>query len=80
MLDQELGLLCHGEEGHFTVADLSPHSYQEGLNLASFRTDVVLPLLDRFLCWVDYYQGMLLLDFQPTDPLLELKFIARAAP
>ncbi|CAO2045078.1 unnamed protein product [Urochloa humidicola] len=106
MLDQELGLLCHGEEGHFTVADLSPHSYREvelcilhhhpammpswkvkrlqipphmrmkGLNLASFRTDVILPLLDRFLCWVDYYQGMLVLDFQPTDPLLELKFIA----
>ncbi|CAL4985855.1 unnamed protein product [Urochloa decumbens] len=103
MLDDELGLLCHSENGEFTVADLSPHSYREvelcilhhhhappgvdtpswkvkrmqitphmrmtGLNLVKFRTDVVLPISGRFLCWVDYYQGMLLVDFlqQPTD-------------
>ncbi|CAM0149539.1 unnamed protein product [Urochloa decumbens] len=103
MLDDELGLLCHGENGEFTVADLSPHSHREvelcilhhhhappgvdtpswkvkrlqitphmrmtGLNLVKFRTDVVLPISGRFLCWVDYYQGMLLVDFlqQPTD-------------
>ncbi|CAM0149540.1 unnamed protein product [Urochloa decumbens] len=93
MLDDELGLLCHGENGEFTVADLSPHSHREvelcilhhhhappgvdtpswkvkrlqitphmrmtGLNLVKFRTDVVLPISGRFLCWVDYYQGII---------------------
>ncbi|CAL4982503.1 unnamed protein product [Urochloa decumbens] len=31
------------------------------INLRSWRTDVVVPI-GRSLCWVDYYQGMLLID------------------
>ncbi|WVZ78205.1 hypothetical protein U9M48_025954 [Paspalum notatum var. saurae] len=32
------------------------------INLDSWQTDVVVPIGGRCLCWVDYYQGMLLLD------------------
>jgi hypothetical protein len=31
------------------------------INLYSFRTDVVVTIGERCLCWVDYYHGMLLI-------------------
>ncbi|KAG2564230.1 uncharacterized protein LOC120645290 [Panicum virgatum] len=46
---------------------ITPNMRTMGLNLASFRTDVVIPVSGRVLCWVDYYQGMLLVDFQPSE-------------
>ncbi|CAN6382146.1 unnamed protein product [Urochloa humidicola] len=32
------------------------------INLGSWRADVVVPIGGSSLCWVDYYQGMLLID------------------
>ncbi|CAL5032577.1 unnamed protein product [Urochloa decumbens] len=54
---------------------ITPQMRMTGLNLASFTTDVVLPVSRRHLCWVDYYQGMLLFDFQPTGRDQHLSFI-----
>ncbi|CAN6299378.1 unnamed protein product [Urochloa humidicola] len=54
---------------------ITPQMRMTGLNLASFTTDVVLPVSHRHLCWVDYYQGMLLFDFQPTGCDQHLSFI-----
>ncbi|WVZ78201.1 hypothetical protein U9M48_025950 [Paspalum notatum var. saurae] len=93
MIDRQMGILCHGDKGEFTVADLEHHSKQEvelcllhhpppasshvsvewsvkrlqvpadmKINLNSWQTDVVVPIGGRCLCWVDYYQGMLLVD------------------
>uniref|UniRef100_A0A0E0MP53 DUF1618 domain-containing protein n=1 Tax=Oryza punctata TaxID=4537 RepID=A0A0E0MP53_ORYPU len=33
-----------------------------GLDIGEWSNDAVLPLHDRFLCWVDYYQGILVVD------------------
>ncbi|KAL6639348.1 hypothetical protein ACP70R_023078 [Stipagrostis hirtigluma subsp. patula] len=96
MLDHEMGLLCHGDDGEFTVADITHRFYHDfelcllhhpppgsdiqmqwrakrlpippemGLNLSSWRTDTVIPIGGR-LCWVDHYQGMLLIDVVHTD-------------
>ncbi|KAF8647774.1 hypothetical protein HU200_065188 [Digitaria exilis] len=47
------------------------------IDLDSWRTDVVVPI-GRSLCWVDYYQGMLLVDVlgryhrQPSFPVMTL--------
>ncbi|KAL6653524.1 hypothetical protein ACP70R_008448 [Stipagrostis hirtigluma subsp. patula] len=89
MGDEDTGLLCHGGDGEFTVADLT-FSYPEAelcllhhrptassgeetrwrvkklrrpkgiLNLHS--THAVIPVDGRFLCWVDNYKGMLVVD------------------
>ncbi|RCV39722.1 hypothetical protein SETIT_8G246200v2 [Setaria italica] len=90
MFDEDMGILCHGDNGEFTVADLTYRYRQEvdlcllhhpppagiplkwsinrlqippqmKIDLYSWRTDVVVPI-DRSLCWVDYYQGILLID------------------
>ncbi|CAO2180011.1 unnamed protein product [Urochloa humidicola] len=90
MFDEDMGILCHGDNGEFTVADLTYRYRQEvdlcllhhpppagiplrwsvnrlrippetKINLCSWRTDVVISI-SRSLCWVDYYQGMLLID------------------
>ncbi|CAM0149541.1 unnamed protein product [Urochloa decumbens] len=92
MFDQDMGILCHGDNGEkFTVADLT-YRYRHEVDLCllhhpppaagdpmkwsvnrlqipsdmkidvySWRNDVVVPI-GRSLCWVDYYQGMLLID------------------
>uniref|UniRef100_A0A0E0FDK1 DUF1618 domain-containing protein n=1 Tax=Oryza meridionalis TaxID=40149 RepID=A0A0E0FDK1_9ORYZ len=47
-----------------------------GLDLGEWRSDAVLPLHDRFLCWVDYYQGILLIDvLNPGDEPHQFSFI-----
>jgi hypothetical protein len=106
MLDKHMGILCHGDQGEFTVADLTHRFLTEvhlcllhhplpasaiptqwsikklqippdmKINLRSWRNDVVVPI-GRRLCWVDYYQGMLLIDVladsnsQPDQQLLQ---------
>ncbi|TVT99918.1 hypothetical protein EJB05_54680, partial [Eragrostis curvula] len=104
MMDQDMGLLCHGnDDGEFTVADLG-HRYWEdvelcvlhhkplsgsrdddmewrvkklpipsGLNkkLRSFWSDTVVAVDERHLCWVDYYQGLLLIDVLTESPQLQ---------
>ncbi|TVU23330.1 hypothetical protein EJB05_25687, partial [Eragrostis curvula] len=106
MMDQEMGLLCHDDDGEcFTVADLG-HRYLEdvelcvlhhhaprsgswdnssmewkvkkllipsGLNkkLRSFWSDTVVAVDERRLCWVDYYQGLLLIDVLTESPQLQ---------
>ncbi|KAL6654512.1 hypothetical protein ACP70R_007977 [Stipagrostis hirtigluma subsp. patula] len=93
MLDENIGLLCHGVDGEFTVAELTKCCYREaelcllhhrptassgeetppqwrikklrisdGIRIRSWTTDTVVPAAGRFLCWVDNYQGMLLVD------------------
>jgi hypothetical protein len=88
-----MGILCHGDQGEFTVADLTHRFRTEvhlcllhhpppasaipiqwsvqrlqippdmKINLSSWRNDVVVRVpIGRHLCWVDYYQGMLLID------------------
>ncbi|KAK3139404.1 hypothetical protein QOZ80_5AG0382670 [Eleusine coracana subsp. coracana] len=92
MIDQEMGLLCHGDDGEFTVADLT-YRFDDEVELCvihhsprssiipmqwrvkklptppdmkiypnSLTTDTIFPIDGRSLCWVDYYQGMLLVD------------------
>uniref|UniRef100_A0A0D9VAH7 DUF1618 domain-containing protein n=1 Tax=Leersia perrieri TaxID=77586 RepID=A0A0D9VAH7_9ORYZ len=39
-----------------------PRGCGANLRLTDWNTDVVLPLHDRFLCWVDYFEGLLLVD------------------
>ncbi|RLN00129.1 hypothetical protein C2845_PM06G26190 [Panicum miliaceum] len=96
MFDEEMGILCHGDNGEFTVAHLAhgsdglelcllhhppPAGAPAGwslstlqlppdnkINLHSWRTDVVVVPTDRCLCWVDYYQGMLLVDVLADTP------------
>ncbi|TVU23302.1 hypothetical protein EJB05_25658, partial [Eragrostis curvula] len=105
MMDQDMGLLCQGNHGEFTVADLG-HRYWEdvelcvlhhhaprsgsrdnssmewrvkklpipsGLNkkLRSFWSDTVVAVDKRRLCWVDYYQGLLLIDVLTESPQLQ---------
>ncbi|TVU23226.1 hypothetical protein EJB05_25580, partial [Eragrostis curvula] len=105
MMDQDMGLLCHDDDGEFTVADLG-HRYWEdvelcvlhhhaprsgsrdehmdewrvkklpipsGLNkkLRSFWSDTVVAVDERHLCWVDYYQGLLLIDVLTESPQLQ---------
>ncbi|TVU23307.1 hypothetical protein EJB05_25663, partial [Eragrostis curvula] len=95
MLDQDMAILCHGDGGEFTVADLTCRSPREvelcvlhhrpttsngngivtmqwrvhklptppdmKINPSLWTTDAIFPL-DGCLCWVDYYQGLLLVD------------------
>ncbi|KAL5670733.1 hypothetical protein ACJX0J_022954, partial [Zea mays] len=80
MMEEDMSILCHGDKGGFTVADLTYHFNLEvqlyllhhspsasdippdmKINLYSFRTDVVVTIGERCLCWVDYYHGMLLI-------------------
>ncbi|RLM69511.1 hypothetical protein C2845_PM17G14960 [Panicum miliaceum] len=96
MFDEEMGILCHDDNGEFTVAHLAhgsdglelcllhhpppagaPTGWSLGtlqlppdnkINLHSWRTDVVAVPTDRCLCWVDYYQGMLLVDVLADTP------------
>lgn len=114
MLDRGMGLLCHGEDGEFTVADLTQRDYDEvdlcvlhhpplghrtgtgwkiepkwrveqlrippdmfekGLDLSWFDSDAVIPIHSCFLAWVDYYQGMLLVDVLHADVDPHLRFI-----
>ncbi|TKW37782.1 hypothetical protein SEVIR_1G070900v4 [Setaria viridis] len=108
MLDRGMGLLCHGEDGEFTVADLThcyyhevelcvlhdpplgrraeigwsverlqipPDMHMRGLDLFSFNSDAVIPIHGCFLAWVDYYQGMLLVDVLHADVDPQLNFI-----
>ncbi|RLM70305.1 hypothetical protein C2845_PM17G15030 [Panicum miliaceum] len=117
MLDRGMGLLRHGADGEFTVADLTQRDYHDvelcvlhhapprpgdsgsrigldhqwsvrpmrvppgmeaaGLDLFSFDSDAVVPVGGRFLAWVDYYQGMLLVDVLHEDA--ELRFVPMPA-
>nr|CAB3492281.1 unnamed protein product [Digitaria exilis]CAB3502768.1 unnamed protein product [Digitaria exilis] len=90
MFDEDMGILCHGDNGEFTVAHLAcrrkklelclvhhPPSASGAamewsvkelktppdmkIDLKSWRNDVVIPI-GKSLCWVDYYQGLLLVD------------------
>lgn len=38
-----------------------------GLDLTTFDSDAVVPVAGRFLAWVDYYQGLLLVDVLHDD-------------
>jgi hypothetical protein len=94
MLDEEMGIMCHGGDGEFTVADFTNFGRDDGeLCLLRHRhysagsqrkigaewkvrsvrfpqgpsdhywvTDAVVPVDGRFLCWVDNYQGNLVVD------------------
>ncbi|PWZ11969.1 hypothetical protein Zm00014a_015427 [Zea mays] len=92
MIEEDMGILCHGDKGEFTVADLTYRFNQEvqlcllhhppsasdaemkwsveklqipadmKISLYSFKTDAVVTIGERCLCWVDYYHGMLLID------------------
>ncbi|RLN23981.1 hypothetical protein C2845_PM07G38060 [Panicum miliaceum] len=96
MFNEEMGILCHGDNGEFNVAHFAhchrqiqlcllhhppPTGIPTGWNLStlqlppdtkidlySWRTDVVVIPTDRCLCWVDYYQGMLLVDVLADTP------------
>ncbi|KAF8747296.1 hypothetical protein HU200_013243 [Digitaria exilis] len=59
MFDEDMGILCHGhgDNGDFTVAHL-PHEDRSRIVEDRCRH----PHLGRSLCWVDYYNGMLLVD------------------
>jgi hypothetical protein len=35
-----------------------------------WETDAVVPIGDRFLCWVDYYSGLMLCDVFDDEPVL----------
>ncbi|CAL5016320.1 unnamed protein product [Urochloa decumbens] len=118
MLESEIGLLCHGRQGGFTVVDftelsqvggqlcllhhpaLPPASashknadegpdwmikkvrFPEGRpSVHHWITDAILPLHGRFLCLVDNYQGILVVDvLSATDESspahLQLHFIS----
>nr|CAB3492283.1 unnamed protein product [Digitaria exilis]CAB3502771.1 unnamed protein product [Digitaria exilis] len=54
MFNAEMGILCHGGDSFTISPDMK-------IDLDSWRTDVVVPI-GTSLCWVDYYQGMLLVD------------------
>ncbi|TVU23243.1 hypothetical protein EJB05_25596, partial [Eragrostis curvula] len=88
-----MAILCHGDGGEFTVADLTCRSHREvelcvlhhrstptsgivpmqwkvhklptppdmKIDPSLWTTDAIFPL-DGCLCWVDYYQGLLLVD------------------
>ncbi|AQK98219.1 hypothetical protein ZEAMMB73_Zm00001d011869 [Zea mays] len=92
MMEEDMGILCHGDKGEFTVADLTYRFNQEvqlcllhhppsasdaemkwsveklqipadmKISFYSFKTDVVVTISERCLCWVDYYYVMLLID------------------
>ncbi|WVZ78203.1 hypothetical protein U9M48_025952 [Paspalum notatum var. saurae] len=77
MFDDSMGILCHGDDkgGEFTVAHLTFRYFHPEVQAQlcllhhpasndsmEWSVDVVLPIGGRCLCWVDYYQGMLLLD------------------
>nr|TKW02673.1 hypothetical protein SEVIR_8G255500v2 [Setaria viridis] len=90
MFNHNMGILCHGDNGEFTVGDITYRYDQEvdlcllhhpppagtppkwsvnrlqippemKIDLYSWKTDLVVPI-GRSLCWVDYYQGILLID------------------
>ncbi|CAD6255606.1 unnamed protein product [Miscanthus lutarioriparius] len=90
MLPEDMGILCHGDGGEFTVAELMFSKRYEielcllhnpppagssmewnvkkvqippdtKINTYLWMTDAVLPI-GTCLCWVDNYQGMLLID------------------
>lgn len=48
-------------------AKIAPHSSDGGQFPVCWLTSTVLPLGGRFLCWVDYYSGILLSDFSETN-------------
>ncbi|RLM69744.1 uncharacterized protein C2845_PM17G15020 [Panicum miliaceum] len=90
MLDEEMGILCHGGDGEFTVVDFTDFGPGGELCLLRHRsgsqkkietewmvksvrfpqgpsghywvTDAIVPVDGRFLCWVDNYQGILVVD------------------
>ncbi|CAL5012123.1 unnamed protein product [Urochloa decumbens] len=97
MLEEEMGILCHGRRGEFTVVDFTKFGPEGELCLLHHRapppapasqqkkdiemqwrvkkvlfpkgpsahywiTDTIVPVAGRFLCWVDCYQGILVVD------------------
>nr|TKW02678.1 hypothetical protein SEVIR_8G255900v2 [Setaria viridis] len=109
MVEDHIGLLCHGSEGGFTVVDFTnldlegelcllqhhalpasaSHKNTEeadwmikkvrlppGPSVRRWITNAIIPLRGCFLCWVDNYQGILVVDVlnasvkSSTDQLL----------
>lgn len=96
MYEAVMGILCHGDKGEFTVADLTEFTFPEAElcllhhrgpgssssaetewrvrkvkfpvsrplppEVYSWTTDAVVAVHNRFLCWIDYYQGILIVD------------------
>ncbi|KAF8647822.1 hypothetical protein HU200_065183 [Digitaria exilis] len=63
MFDEDMGILCHGDNGaamEWSVKELKTPPDMK-IDLKSWRNDVVIPI-GKSLCWVDYYQGLLLVD------------------
>uniref|UniRef100_A0A0D3HW81 DUF1618 domain-containing protein n=1 Tax=Oryza barthii TaxID=65489 RepID=A0A0D3HW81_9ORYZ len=79
----ELCVVQSGEAEEWSITPLRVRRAMSklGLNLGEWRTDAVLPLHDRFLCWVDYYQGILLIDvLNPGDEPHQFSFIPLPKP
>ncbi|GJN05176.1 hypothetical protein PR202_ga22784 [Eleusine coracana subsp. coracana] len=86
MVERDMGILCchdgngDDDEFTFTVADLSHRDWHHvkklpippnlTTKLRSFWSDTVLAVDERRLCWVDYYQGLLLIDVLADRPQL----------
>ncbi|CAO2153082.1 unnamed protein product [Urochloa humidicola] len=54
---------------------IPPDMRTRGLNLSTFDSDTVIPIHGCFLAWVDYYQGMLLVDVLHAHVDPQLRFI-----
>ncbi|EER87841.2 hypothetical protein BDA96_10G044000 [Sorghum bicolor] len=64
---QVIASLCvfSASEGEWTVKEMlapQPHGQGEGEFPVLWECDRVLPFAGRFLCWIDYYSGILLCD------------------
>ncbi|CAO2153108.1 unnamed protein product [Urochloa humidicola] len=82
--DVELCVLHHPPPGPGRRAKLEwsverlqipPDMRTRGLNLFTFDSDTVIPIHGCFLAWVDYYQGMLLVDVLHAHVDPQLRFI-----
>ncbi|CAO2143403.1 unnamed protein product [Urochloa humidicola] len=54
---------------------IPPDMCTRGLNLSTFDFDVVIPIHGCFFAWVDFYQGMLLVDVLHAHVDPQLRFI-----
>ncbi|TVT96817.1 hypothetical protein EJB05_57956, partial [Eragrostis curvula] len=56
------------------VPIIFPNTGEPNKLMEGWRTDVVVPVSDRFLCWVDYLRGFLLGDMAEASP--KLRYVA----
>ncbi|TVT96814.1 hypothetical protein EJB05_57953, partial [Eragrostis curvula] len=69
----ELCMLWRGEWELRVVPIIFPNAGKPRKLMEGWSTDVVVPVADRFLCWVDYLRGFLLGDMAEDTP--ELRYI-----